>query len=215
LLVLTDNPPIQALGGQSLNIVFDLGGVIFNWQPEVIIQSVFEDSETQELVRVEIFEHSDWVDLDRGTITLGKAIDRGATRTGLPRQDVERLLNEVPRFLTPVEETIELIRAIRDTNNRLFVLSNMHLASITYLEKKHRIWDMFDGIVISSRIRMVKPEIEIYEHLLTAHQLIASETIFIDDMSENLAAASSIGIQTIKFVGPSQCRQTLVDIGCI
>ena len=198
-----------------MNIVFDLGGVVFNWQPDAIIRSVFEDSVTQALVRVEIFEHPDWVDLDRGTITLDKAIDRGVTRTGLPRQDVERLLNEVPRFLTPVEETIELIRTLRDTNNRLFVLSNMHLASIRYLEQKHNIWDMFDGIVISSRIRKVKPEIEIYDHLLTTHQLIATETIFIDDMSENLAAASSIGIQTIRFVGPSQCRQALVDIGCI
>lgn len=198
-----------------MNIVFDLGGVVFNWQPDAIIKSVFEDSKTQDLARVEIFEHPDWVELDRGTIALDQAIDRGAMRTGLPRQDVERLLNEVPRSLTPIEETIELIRTIRDTNNRLFVLSNMHLASITYLEQTHRIWDMFDGIVISSRIRKVKPETEIYEHLLTVYQLNATETVFIDDMSENLVAASSIGIQTIRFVDPSQCRQALVNLGCI
>lgn len=198
-----------------MNIVFDLGGVVFNWQPDAIIKSVFEDLETQDLVRLEIFEHRDWVELDRGTIALDQAIDHGATRTGLPRQDVERLLNKVPRSLTPIEETIELIRTIRDTNNKLFVLSNMHLASITYLEHKHRIWDMFDGIVISSRIRKVKPEIEIYEHLLTVYQLKATETVFIDDMNENLVAASSIGIQTIRFIDPSQCRQALLDLGCI
>lgn len=215
MLILTDNSPIRAPGESSSNIVFDLGGVVFDWQPDAIIRSVFEDSETQDLVRVEILEHPDWLELDRGTITLDQAIDRGATRTALPRQDVERLFNEVPPSLTPIEETIELIRAIRVTNNRLFVLSNMHLASITYLEQTHRIWDMFDGIVISSRIRKVKPEIEIYEHLLTAYQLKAIETIFIDDLSENLAAASSIGIQTIRFVDPSQCRQALVDLGCI
>ncbi len=74
---------------------------------------------------------------------------------------------------------------------------------------------MFDGIVISCRIQKVKPEIEIYEHLLTEYQLEATETIFIDDTSENLAAASSIGIQTIKFVDPPQCRQDLVDLKCI
>lgn len=198
-----------------MNIVFDLGGVVFNWQPDAIISRVFEDSETQDLVRAEILEHTDWVELDRGTIALDQAIERGATRTGLPYQDVERLLNEVPRSLTPIEETVELIRAVRDSNNKLFVLSNMHFASITYLEQKHRIWDMFDGIVISCRIQKVKPEIEIYEHLLTAYQLKATETIFIDDMSENLAAASSIGIQTIRFVDPSQCRQALVDLKCI
>lgn len=198
-----------------MNIVFDLGGVVFKWQPDAIIKSLFEDSETQETVRADIFEHPDWVELDRGTIAFDQAIERGATRSGLPRQDIERLLNAVPRFLTPIEETIELIRTIRDTDNRLFILSNMHHASITYLQQRHDIWDMFDGIVISSRIRKVKPEIEIYEHLLTAYQLNVAETIFIDDMSENLAAASSIGIQTIRFVDPSQCRQALVDLECI
>jgi len=198
-----------------LNIVFDLGGVVFNWQPDAIIKSIFEDAETQDSVRADIFEHPDWVELDRGTIAFDQAIERGATRTGLPRHDIERLLNAVLRFLTPIEETIELIRTIRDTDNRLFILSNMHHASITYLEQKHDIWDMFDGIVISSRIRKVKPEIEIYEHLLTAYQLNVAETIFIDDMSENLAAASSIGIQTIRFIDSSQCRQALVDLECI
>jgi putative hydrolase of the HAD superfamily len=192
-----------------------LGGVVFNWQPDAILRRVFPDSETQDLAKAEIFEHADWIELDRGTLALDQAILRGALRTGLPREEIENLFNEVPRSLTPIEETIELIRSIRDSNNRLFILSNMHIASIAYLEKKHKIWDMFDGIVISSRIRKVKPEIEIYEHLLTEHQLEAAETVFIDDLSENLAAASSIGIRTIKFAGASQCRQDLVDLKCI
>ncbi len=199
----------------SLNIVFDLGGVVFNWQPDTIIRRVFQDPDTQDLVRAEIFEHADWVELDRGTIALDQAIVRGASRTGLPHEDIEQLLNDVPRSLTPIQGTIELIRSMGGSNNRFFVLSNMHIASISYLEKKHKIWDMFDGIIISSRIQKVKPEIEIYEHLLSEYQLEASETIFIDDMSENLTAASSIGIQTIKFVDPPQCRHDLVNLKCI
>ncbi len=198
-----------------MNIVFDLGGVVFNWQPDAIIRRVFQDSETQDLVRAEIFEHADWVELDRGTIALDQAIVRGASRTGLPHEDIEKLLNEVPGSLTPIQETIELIRSISDSNNRCFVLSNMHIASISYLEKKYKIWDMFDGIVISSRIQKVKPEIEIYEHLLAEYQLKASETIFIDDTSENLAAAASIGIQTIKFVDSRQCKRDLVKLKVI
>ena len=199
----------------SLNIVFDLGGVVFNWQPDAIICRVFQDSETQDLVRAEIFEHADWVELDRGTIALDQAIVRGASRTGLSHEDIEKLLNEVPGSLTPIQETIELIRSISDSINRCFVLSNMHVASISYLEEKYKIWDMFDGIVISSRIQKVKPEIEIYEHLLTEYQLKASETVFIDDTSENLTAASSIGIQTIKFVDACQCERDLVNLKVI
>lgn len=85
----------------------------------------------------------------------------------------------------------------------------MHFASIAYLEQEHDIWDMFDGTVISCRIQKIKPEIGIYEHLLGQYRLDASETVFIDDMSENLAAAESIGIRTIRFLDSSQCRREL------
>ena len=91
----------------------------------------------------------------------------------------------------------------------------MHLASIAYLEQRHTFWDVFDGIVISSRIKMVKPEIEIYEHLLNRYQLKPGDTVFIDDLQENLAAASSLGIQTIRFASSAKCRRELVDLECI
>ncbi len=198
-----------------MNIVFDLGGVVFRWRPEKIIRHVFQDPKEQDLVRSEILEHVDWVELDRGTITLDQAIIRGTSRTGLPRGRVEKLFKVVPEFLTPIEETIQLIRDIHGSNNSLFVLSNMHAASISYLEERHKFWNLFDGIVISSRIQKVKPEIEIYEHLLTTHGLNAAETVFVDDLSENLAAASTIGIHTIRFIDADQCRQDLINLGCI
>lgn len=197
-----------------MNIVFDLGGVVFNWQPLAIIRSVFDDSETQNLVRARIFEHADWIELDRGTLALDRAIARGASRTGLPRGQIEQLLHAVPRSLTPIQATLDLIRAIRETDNKLFVLSNMHHASIAYLEQTYDIWDMFDGVVISSRIQKVKPETEIYEYLLTRHRLDAANTVFIDDMNENLVAASATGIQTIGFVDAEQCRRELAALGC-
>jgi putative hydrolase of the HAD superfamily len=195
-----------------LNIVFDLGGVVFNWHPDKLIRGVFDDEETRTIVKSEILEHPDWLELDRGTLAFQDAVVRGAKRTGLPHADIERLLNEVPRSLTPIHETIELIRSMVSPDHRLFVLSNMHFASIAYLEEKHDIWDMFDGTVISCRIQKIKPEIGIYEYLLNEFRLNASETVFIDDMSENLAAARSLGIQTIKFLNSSQCGQDLIEL---
>jgi putative hydrolase of the HAD superfamily len=132
----------------------------------------------------------------------------------LPRWQIEQLLNAVPRFLTPIQETLDLIRAIRHTDNKLFILSNMHRASIAYLEQTYDIWDLFDGVVISSRIQKVKPEREIYEYLLTRHRLDAAHTVFIDDLSENLVAAAATGIQTIRFVDADQCRRDLAAFGC-
>ena len=198
-----------------MNIVFDLGGVVFNWQPDALIRRVFPDTRTQALVKAEILGHEDWVELDRGSIALVDAIARGASRTGLPIDSITRLFEAVPPSLTPIQDTIDLIRSIRETGNRLFVLSNMGLESMSYLEKEHDIWDLFDGIVISYRIQKVKPEIEIYEYLLAKHQLNAADTVFIDDLIENLSAAATLGIKTIRFVNPTQCRRDLKALNCL
>jgi putative hydrolase of the HAD superfamily len=176
---------------------------------------VFADPDTQNLVKTHIFAHSDWLELDRGTLSLGQAVDRGASRTGLPHSEIQRLIDEVPSSLTPIPGTAELIRSVKVANNKLFILSNMQFESIAYLEENYDIWGLFDGIVISCRIQKVKPEKAIYEHLLSEHQLNASETVFIDDMRANLTAAAALGIQTIQFMDPIQCRKELALLGCL
>ena len=192
-----------------MNIVFDLGGVVFDWQPEAIISHFFDDEGERNLVRKEIFQHRDWIELDRGTLPLPEAADRGAARTGLRREDIEPMLEAVPQFLIPKPLTFELIRGLADTKHRLFVLSNMHLASAAHLENEYDIWRVFEGIVFSCRVGMVKPERRIYEYLLNHHDLEPTDTVFIDDVTENLTAAEALGIRTLQFLDPPQCEREL------
>ena len=198
-----------------MNVVFDLGGVVFRWDPDAIARRVFADPATQEQVKAEIFGHADWVDLDRGTLRHDQAVLRGMSRTGLPRAGLERLYQEVPRSLIPIPGSFDLIRAAKRSGSRLFVLSNMQFPTIERLEAVHDIWDLFDGTVISCRVKKVKPDREIYEHLLGEFGLQPSDTVFVDDMDENLVAASRLGITALKFTGPSQIREELVKLGCI
>jgi putative hydrolase of the HAD superfamily len=198
-----------------MNIVFDLGGVVFKWQPDNIIASVFEDRNIQQTVRQEIFQHADWLDLDRGTLDYELAITRGAARSGLSEKTIRRLLEQVPLHLTPIDGSFVLIEELAGLRKPVFVLSNMHFASIDHLEQEHDIWDQFAGTVISCRIKKMKPEPDIYHHLLESFDLIPEETVFIDDTEINLTAASNLGIKTIKFQDPAQCRQSLVELGCI
>ena len=199
----------------ALNIVFDLGGVVFNWLPDALVGSVFPDARTQALVKAKILEHEDWLEIDRGSLTEPDAIRRGAARTGLSTDSVTELFDAVAPSLTPIQGTIELIRSMQDTEHRLFVLSNMWQQTIIYLERQYDIWDAFSGVVISSRIGKVKPEIDIYEYLLKEHQLIATDTVFIDDMAANVSAAATLGIHTIQFVDPAQCRRDLARLDCL
>ena len=131
-----------------MNVVFDLGGVVFHWRPDDIARRVFDDPDIQDLLKTLIFAHDYWLELDRGTMSLEQAVDRGAERTGLSRSEIRRLVDEVPRSLTPVPGTADLIRSVKNSNNKLFILSNMQFESIAYLEEEHDIWNyQLDSII--------------------------------------------------------------------
>ena len=193
--------------------MFDLGGVVVRWDPDAIIAGVFSDEKTRAKVREGLFAHPDWLELDRGTLGREAAITRAAQRTGISASDMKRLMHAVPPSLVVFPETVELLRKLKKKGYPLYCLSNMHFASIEHLEQKESFWDVFDGRVISCRLQLCKPEPGIYEHLLRAFGLEASETIFIDDVQKNLDAAAKLGIRTLRFENAAQCERELARFG--
>ena len=198
-----------------LNVVFDLGGVLLTWDPSSIVSEFFDDPATRQLVLEQVFNQPDWLDLDRGTLDPAKAVDRWTERTGLPREEMARLMSRVPLALVPIEDSLALLPRLKQTGQHLYCLSNMHLASIHHLEHTYPFFDLFEGTVISARIHMVKPEPGIYRYLLDTCSLAPEETVFIDDMDYNCAAANKHGIRTIHFKSPDQCARNLEALGCL
>ena len=198
-----------------MNVVFDFGGVVFRWEPEAIVADAFPDPAVRDVVRAEIFRHNDWLELDRGTLPLREAVVRGAARTGLPESEVARLLDRVPFALTPIPGTVDLLHRVKAKGRPLYYLSNMHVASIERLQAAYSFWDLFDGGVVSCRVHTIKPEPEIYVHLLKTCELTGPETVFIDDTQVNLDAAEKFGIRTIRFEDPAQCERELKALGCL
>ena len=203
------------MGVKTLDIVFDLGGVILTWNPQAIIAGVFADEASQALVWSEVFRHRDWVELDRGTLPIDAAIAGAASRTGLPEADLERLYQQVAPSLVPIPQMIDLLHRLRAHGHRLYCLSNMHPDSLAYLKSRYTFWDLFDDAVFSCLVHLCKPEPAIYAHMLETFGLKGPETLFLDDMEVNLEAAGSFGIRTIRVVTPLQCERELESIGCL
>jgi putative hydrolase of the HAD superfamily len=195
------------------NLVFDLGGVVVRWDPDAIIAGVFDDPAIRAKVKAGVFEHPDWLELDRGTLGREAAITRAAQRTGISGSEMKRLLHAVPPSLVVFPDTVELLRRLKKKGFPLYCLSNMHFASIEYLEKTETFWELFDGAVISCRLNLCKPEAGIYEHLLETYALDAAETVFIDDVQKNLDAAAKLGIKTLRFENAAQCERDLRALG--
>jgi len=198
-----------------MNVVFDLGGVVVAWRPVEIVARAFADPDTRDLVHAQIIGHPDWLELDRGTLTVDAAVARGAARTGMGEAEVRAFIEGVPASLVADANAVALLRRVHAAGHRLFCLSNMPTFSMEHLEREYDFWDLFSGKVISSRVGHCKPEAAIYQHLLATYQLDPAQTIFIDDVEANVAAAAAFGIQTIRFDDVVQCEAELRRLGCL
>lgn len=198
-----------------MNIVFDLGGVVVRWEPDALVATVFSDPLVRAAMRAEFVGHADWLALDRGTLSPRNAIERAAKRIGLPEADIEKFLQQVPPALVPIPAMVDLLYRLKANGHRLFCLSNMHVASIEYLESAYTFWEVFEGVVVSCRLQLCKPEAAIYGYLLETYGLNANDTVFIDDTPENLTAAADLGLHALRFESPAQCERELKVLGCI
>ena len=191
------------------NVVFDLGGVLISWKPDEIIESLFVAQELRALIKREVFQHADWLSMDRGQLEEADAIQRFHQRTGVSLDQLEQLLQRVKESLTPIPESVELLDDLAAQGIDLYCLSNMPACRFKYIRPRYQFWDHFKGIVISGVVKMVKPDREIFEYLLSRFQLQPSATVFVDDYPLNLEGAQQLGLHTILFRNADECRREL------
>jgi putative hydrolase of the HAD superfamily len=193
------------------HIIFDLGGVVIDWNPEAIVRAVFEDEQVQWHVRKSVFEHPDWLEMDRGALSETEAIPRFAGRTGLPEDTVVELLRTSDSMLYVKDDTLALIRELGERGIDLYALSNIPAERFAALRTRYDFWEVFRGFVISGALGMVKPQREIYEHLLNTYGLTASSCLFLDDSRKNIEGAAAVGIDGFVFTDAAACRQKLAE----
>ena len=196
-----------------MNLVFDLGGVVVRWDPDAIIAGVFSDPGIRAKVKADVFSHPDWLEIDRGTATPEEFVRRLASRTGIGEADLTRLVQSVPASLVPFPETVDLLYRLKARGYPLYCLSNMGHASIDYLERQHRFFEVFAGKVISCRVNLCKPDAAIFAHALSTYKLKPQETVFIDDVEKNASAAAQLGIRTIHLRDVADLERELRALG--
>jgi putative hydrolase of the HAD superfamily len=88
----------------------------------------------------------------------------------------------------------------------------MSASIFAYLEGRHEFFALFDGIVVSAAVKLVKPEPGIYEHLRERFALDFAESVFIDDLPRNVEAARRLGLPAIRFETTEQVRTELLPL---
>ncbi len=206
----TDSRSTAGARRRVRNVIFDFGGVLVNWRPQAIIDSFYAEPELREALRTHAFQHGDWLEMDRGTLDEASVVRRCAARMARPESELERLFDHVRAALTPIEPTVAWLRELRGRGGlRLYGLSNMSEAIFAYLDERHDFFKLFDGIVVSAAVKLLKPEPAIYEHLRDRFALDFAESVFIDDLERNVESARRLGLPAIRFETPEQARREL------
>lgn len=191
------------------NVVFDLGGVLLEWKPYQILEGLYQDRDLRALVKKEVFQHPDWLALDKGMLDEEAAVRLFQQRTGRPLAEMKKLMDTVRETLVPIPPTFALLEELSKEGMNLYCVSNMQTAVFAYLQNRYDFWGKFKGLVISAHVRMIKPDAEIFRYLFSRYGLASSACVFIDDHPPNVESARRLDMQAILFQGADDCRRQL------
>ncbi|NQY75440.1 MAG: HAD family phosphatase [Candidatus Margulisbacteria bacterium] len=194
------------------NVVFDVGQVLFEYDPGRIIDEVIGNTPYKDEYLESLFYAPLWQELDRGDVSQEEALSQlsnGSKGQSRKSEDYRALLNNYPYHLNLIEGTQNIFLTLHEQGYPLYILSNFQSEPFDKLINHHPFLNAVEGIVVSSKINMMKPEPAIYTHLLDTYSISPESTLFIDDLSENIDAAKEQGISGIVFETPEKLEADL------
>ena len=199
------------------NIIFDLGGVLIDWNPEYVYLKEFEGNRKKMQTFFDEVCTFDWNENQDAGYSLSKATNDRVIL--FPEQEslIRMYYDRWEEMLGgEIEGSVSILRKLKDnTFYKVVSLTNWSAETFPIALKRFDFLHWFEGIVVSGTEKTRKPFSEIYQTTLKRYNLEASESLFIDDNKRNIAAADKLGIQTIIFHDPDQLEKDLKIKGII
>lgn len=193
-----------------INIVFDVGNVLLNWNPEHLYQKIIPDPERRAYVLKNVIT-KEWIGtVDAGT-SIQDALSEQISRFPEYEAEIRAYYDRWPEtIISPIWETVDILTYFAESPSyNIWAITNFgdekweeSLSLFPFLTK-------FDGVVVSGKVKMVKPNANIYQYFFQTYHLEPADCIFIDDRLENVQAAEALGMRSIQFKSPQQLKQEL------
>lgn len=198
-------------------LIFDLGGVLLDWNPEYLYSKIFENDR----------EKMNWFLQNICTTDWNMEQDAGRSF----KEGTDFLVNEYPEYETSIrsfyvrwnemlkgeiKDTVLILNKLKALNKvKLYALTNWSVETFPIAEARFPCLKLFQGIVVSGMENTRKPFPEIYRILLNRYHLEAEKCLFIDDNQDNVNTARQLGMVAIHFKSPDQLNQELVQLGIL
>lgn len=191
------------------NVIFDMGGVLVEWDPSLFLQKFgLNDENDIQIVLNNTMGNKSWIDYDMGFLTYNELLQKCLKTTPSRLQKYTRLF--VTKWHTvarPVEGMPEYFRYLQNKGYKIYLLSNAGKNQPFYFRKFG--YKNFDGKCVSAYYGIGKPKKEFFEIFLNKFKLKPEECVFIDDREENIVAADKLGIKGILFENTNKLKKEL------
>jgi len=193
-------------------VVFDLGGVLIDWNPRHLYRKLIADEAAMETFLATVCTQT-WNERQDAGRTFAEAA--ALLRAQHPHH-AELIDAYGARFdemmKGPIEGSVIILETLHRAGVPLFALSNWSRETFPLAERRFDFLKLFRGRVISGEVGMIKPDPRIFAHLLERFEIAAGDAVYIDDNARNATAATALGMHGIHFTEPARLRRELEDL---
>ena len=191
-------------------IIFDLGGVLIDWNPRYLYKKIFKTEEeiTWFLENICTSAWNEQQDAGRSfEDATAELLNKFPDHALAIRAQYDRWQETIQG---PIHETVEVLKNIKDSNRyRLFALTNWSAETFPWALQNFEFLHWFEGIVVSGVEKTRKPFPDFYEILFNRYAILPEKAIFIDDNLMNIEAARSLKVDGIHFLGAGHLKGEL------
>lgn len=193
------------------NVIFDIGNVLVDFRWRVLMEELKLSQETQAAFEKTVFGSRWWGELDHGIYEEAEILEHFREDNKAYLDAFNLVWENRDKLVEPYAYAVQWIENLKSSGRNVYLLSNYPKDVFALHAECGRFpfLDKVDGKVVSGFVRMVKPDADIYEYLLSEYGLNADECVFIDDREENVETAKALGMGGIVFQGYEQACSEL------
>jgi 2-haloacid dehalogenase len=196
-------------------IVFDIGGVLLDWDPRHLYRKIFADPVEMEWFLTEVCPPAWNLEQDRGR-PWPEAEAEAIARHPNSAAQIRAFRARWPEMIAgPITGTVALLNDLHARGMPIYAITNFAADTLVVARQLYPFLNDFRGVIVSGSERMLKPDPRIFQLLAHRYQLDLTCSVFLDDNPVNCAAARNLGMTAIHFTSPAAARADLQRTGLL
>lgn len=195
------------------NIVFDMGGVLIDFIWEKVYRERGLSGDVLEKVAKATVYSEQWVECDRDVLTHDEICELFIKNDPTVEKEIRIAFHHMGEMIKKFSYSDEWVKSFKDKGYKIFILSNFSREAYYECGDNLSFTKYADGQIISCDHKLVKPDREIYEKLLSEYNLKADECVFMDDVLKNVEGAKRAGLHAFVFENVEDAKVKLRELG--